>query len=198
VEVAVDIYNLNQMWGAVVFRGVLSILFGIAAVFWPGITLVTIVYLFASYVLVNGIMNEIVGLTNMGGAADSFWGRLLLVLLGLLEIGVGVYLLRHPLVTFSTLILLIGLTFIVRALFELFAGIFGDGSATFRVVMILGGVLSGLVGILMLFQPVASGVAFVWILGLYALISGPLLVALGYEAKNAVRVVPARSARAAR
>ena len=180
-----DESTLKNMWGALAFRGVASILFGIVAVFWPGLTLVTLVYLFGAYVLASGLVNLVIGLTNMGGGSGTFWGRILLLLLGLGEIAVGVYLLRHPLVTFATLILIIGLVLIVRGLFDLFAGVFGEGGATYRTVMIIGGIIAALAGVVLLFQPAASGVAFVWILGLYALITGPLLVALALEAKNA-------------
>jgi uncharacterized membrane protein HdeD (DUF308 family) len=195
-----DVYNLKEMWGAVALRGMLSILFGIAAVFWPEITLVTLVYLFATYVLVNGLVNEIIGLINYGGTGNTFWGRLLLILLGLAEIGVGVYLLRHPLVSFATLILIIGLMLIVRGLFEAFVGIFGEGTPTFKAILIVSGILATLAGVIMLFQPVAGGVAFVWVLGLYALITGPMLLALAFEAKNSVVEVsrPVRKSRAAR
>lgn len=189
-----EVYNLKEMWGAIAFRGIVSIIFGIAAVFWPGETLVTLVYLFGAYVLVSGLINEVVGLTNFNDAG-SFWGRLFLVLLGLVEIGVGVYLLRHPHVAFATLIIIIALTFLARGLFELFAGIFGEGTSLYRTVLVIGGLLAVAVGVIMFFQPVASGVAFVWILGLYALITGPLLLALAFEAKNAVGPRTARATR---
>lgn len=180
-----DESTLKGMWGALAFRGFISILFGLAAVFWPGLTLTTLVYLFGAYILATGLVNQIVGLTNLGGGSGNFWGRILLILLGLFELGVGVYLLRHPLVSFATLVLIIGLSLIVRGLVDLFGGIFGDGGAMYRTVMIMGGLLAGLAGVIMLFQPVAGGVAFVWVLGLYALITGPLLLALAFEAKNA-------------
>jgi uncharacterized membrane protein HdeD (DUF308 family) len=179
-----DESTLKNLWGALALRGVVSILFGIVAVFWPGLTLVTLVYLFGAYVLASGLVNLIIGLTNLGGNKGTFWGRLLLMLLGFGEVAVGVYLLRHPLVTFATLILIIGIVLIVRGLFDLFAGVFGEGGATYRTVMIIGGLIAALAGIVLLFQPAASGVAFVWILGLYALVTGPLLVAMAFEAKN--------------
>jgi uncharacterized membrane protein HdeD (DUF308 family) len=173
------------MWGALAIRGMLTVLFGIAAVFWPGETLVTLVYLFGGYVVATGIVNQVMGLTNWGGGGDTFWTRILMLLLGAAEVGVGVYLLRHPKVSFATLILLIGLTLIVRGIIDLGVGIFARGGALYKTVMIFGGLLAGLAGILLLFQPVASGIAFVWILGIYALITGPLLIALAFEAKNA-------------
>lgn len=181
-----DESTLKNLWGALAFRGVASILFGIVAVFWPGLTLVTLVYLFGAYVLASGLVNLIIGLTNMGGDSGTFWGRILLLLLGLGEVAVGVYLLRHPLVTFTTLILIIGIVLIVRGLFDLFAGVFGEGGATYRTVMVIGGLIAALAGIVLLFQPASAGVAFVWILGLYALVTGPLLIALAFEGKNAV------------
>lgn len=184
-----DEVTLREMWGALVIRGMAAILFGIAAVFWPGLTLVTLVYLFGAYVLASGLVNLVTGLTNLNGSGSSFWGRILLLIIGAAELGVGVYLLRHPHVSFATLILLIGLTLIIRGLFDVFAGIFGEGSATYRVVMVMGGLVAGIAGVILLLQPASGGVAFVWILGLYALLIGPLLVALAFDAKRAVSTV---------
>lgn len=48
------------------------------------------------------------------------------------------------------------------------------------------GIVTGLAGILMLFQPAASGVAFVWILGLFALITGPLMIAMSLDLRKLV------------
>lgn len=180
-----DEASLKEMWGALAMRGMATILFGIAAVFWPKITLVTIVYLFGAYILVSGIVNLIVGLTNLK-EEKAIWNRVLISLVALLEIGIGVYLLRHPLVTFATLVLLIALALIIRGLFDIFSAIFGEGGATYRMLMILGGLVAGIVGVVLLFQPASAGVAFVWVLGLYALITGPILVALAFDGKRAL------------
>lgn len=179
-----DEVTLREMWGALALRGMVAILFGLAAVFWPGLTLVTLVYLFGGYVLVSGVINLVTGLTNLNGAGVSFWGRMLTLALGAGEIGVGIYLLRHPHVTFKTLILVLGLTLIVRGIIDLYGGVFGEGNATYRVVMIIGGLLAGVAGVILLMQPVSGGVAFVWVLGLYALLTGPMLLALAFDAKN--------------
>ena len=59
-------------------------------------------------------------------------------------------------------------------------------SATEKTLMIIGGVLAVIVGIAILMQPAAGGVTFVWILGLYALLTGPMWIALGIDAKNSI------------
>jgi uncharacterized membrane protein HdeD (DUF308 family) len=152
-----------------------------AAVFWPGITLVTLVYLFGAYILVSGLVRLVSGIVT---SDESFTSRLLVMLLGVLEVGVGVYLLRHPLVTFTTLILLFGFTLIVAGVFDIIAGLFAGNRTTNKLLTVLVGALATITGIIVLFQPASSGVAFVWILGLYALLSGPFLIAMALDLKN--------------
>jgi uncharacterized membrane protein HdeD (DUF308 family) len=175
----------EEMSGSLVLHGVLAILFGIAAVFWPGLTLVTLVYLFSTFILVTGLVDLIFSIRRVGDSKLSVWSRFGGLLLGILQLGVGVYLLRHPHVGFATFILLIGFTLIFRGLVEVVLGLFEKGnSALFKMVMILSGLISLVVGVVVLLQPVASGVAFVWILGLYALVTGPMFIALGSDARK--------------
>lgn len=178
----------NEIWGALALRGVVTLLFGIAAVFWPGITLVTLLYLFSAFILVNGIITFVLGLTNAYNEGETFFGRVLSILLGVLEIGVGVYLLRHVGIAFTTFILLIGLILIVRGVFEFFAAIFEEGSAMSKTATLILGLITAIAGIIILFQPEAGGVAFVWILGIYALIAGPLMIALAMDMKKELDV----------
>ncbi len=170
--------------GSLAMRGVIATLFGIATVFWPGITILTLIYLFSAFMLVNGVISVVVGVGHLADSQRSVLTRVLTLIIGLVEIGVGTYLLRHPGVTFATLILLIGFTLILRGVLEVVLGLFAEGPSFTRILVIIIGLITALAGIVMLFQPVSAGVAFVWILGLYALITGPLLIALGLEANK--------------
>jgi uncharacterized membrane protein HdeD (DUF308 family) len=171
---------LQTYWWALTLRGIVAVLFGIAAVFWPGITLVTLIYIFSAWVLVDGVIRIVSGVSRIG---DNQLG-LLTMLVGLLELGVGVYLLRHPLVSFATLILLIGFMLIVGGVVEVVAALSSREGATSKTLSVIVGVVTVLAGIVMLFQPASSGVAFVWILGLFALITGPLMIAMSLELRN--------------
>lgn len=171
---------LKPMWEALMVQGIAGVLFGFAAIFWPGITLVTLVYLFSIYVLVGGMVNIIGSLMNLTKGQNWF----LSMILGFAQLGVGVYLVRHPAVTFATFILIIGLTLIARGVFEVVMALTEDNLATHKMMVVIGGVLSVLVGVVMLLQPASSGVAFVWILGLYALITGPIMIALALDVKR--------------
>lgn len=180
----------DTLWGMTIAEGVVAILFGIAAVFWPGLTIVTLLYLFAAFILISGIVNLVKGVFSMGHGAGSWF---LKVLLSVLQIGIGVYLLRHPHVSFAVFILLIGFGFIVRGVFEVVAAFVDDLGAGTRTLAIIIGMLAVIAGIIVLFQPVAGGVAFVWIIGLYALISGPIIIAMALDHKHPGHVIPAKS-----
>ncbi|SRR6266550_3320403 len=171
----------RDMWGTLLLRGVIAILFGIAAVFWPALTLITLVYLFSAYILVTGVVNLVQSVVSMKERQTWF----LTLLIGLVEIGVGVYLLRHPDVSFATFILLIGFALIIRGVLEIVAAFMdaADWAAT-RTLLTIGGAASIAAGVIILLQPVAGGVTFVWVLGLYALIAGPLMIALSIDAKR--------------
>ena len=161
-----------------VFEGIASILFGVSAIFWPGLTIRTLLYLFASFVLVVGLINMMSGIFSIKTSPSSWY---LKVLVGALELGVGVYLLRHPAVTFATFILLIGFSLIVNGLFRIVISLSEKLPQTLKTMLLVAGLLSLIVGVVVLFQPVSSGVAFVWLLGLYALLSGPVILAAALE-----------------
>jgi uncharacterized membrane protein HdeD (DUF308 family) len=162
---------------------VTAVLFGIAAVFWPALTLVTLVYLFSAYVLVTGVVNLVQAVMSM--KVRSTWFLTLFV--GLVELGVGVYLLRHTDVSFATLILLIGFALIIRGVLEVVAAFMDLGGwATTRMLLTIGGLASVLAGVIVLMQPVASGIAFVWVLGVYALLVGAMMTAVALDARKLV------------
>lgn len=170
----------SQEITALTVRGVVAILFGLAALFWPGITLVTLVYIFSAFLLVSGLIGFIVSLVTI--RSNRYW--FMDMLLSLLELGVGVYLIRNIGVTLATFILLVGITFTVRGVIDMVRAFVDSSAAGHRILTGLSGLFALIAGIVVLRQPVAGGVAFVWVLGLYALITGPLMIALASETRR--------------
>lgn len=171
---------------ALALRGIVAILFGFAAVFWPDLTLVTLVYLLSAFLLASGLVTLVTGLIETSQAKNTVLSLILTAVLGILEIGVGVYLLRHIHVAFTTFILLISFLLIFRGLVEIFHGLFEAGvSAMYRTANLIIGALAVVAGVILLFQPESGGIAFVWILGLYALLTGPMMIALALDISRA-------------
>jgi uncharacterized membrane protein HdeD (DUF308 family) len=163
----------KENWWALVLGGVATVTFGIAAVFWPGLTLLVLLYLFSAYVLISGVVNISAGISSLE-KSDSWF---LPVVLGAFELGVGIYLLRHTAVKFSTFIVLIGFTLIARGVIEAVVAYLGARTPVkaqaISYVSSLGALAAG---ITILFAKEAQGVAFVWILGLYAIVVGTLRI----------------------
>lgn len=173
----------KSMWEPFIVRGIAGILFGIAAVFWPGLTLATLVYIFSIYILFSGVVSMVEAVMSLA-RGNSWFVKLIL---SIVEIGVGLFLVRRPFVTFATFVLVAGFVLIARGVMEVVSALIDDEAATYKMLMIIGGLLSAVVGVIVLLQPAASGVAFVWLLGLYALITGPILIAMGLDIKKAVK-----------
>jgi uncharacterized membrane protein HdeD (DUF308 family) len=169
---------------ALVVSGIISIIFGVAAVFWPHLTLLTLLYLFGAYVLIAGIVRIVMAFASI---SDGGWW-FLNALLGLFELGVGVYLLRHVNVAFATFILLIGFVLIARGIIGIVDALFDRaGGDTSRTLTFIVGALALVVGIVVLFQPVSSGIAFVWIIGVYALIAGAIELSVASELNKSLK-----------
>ncbi len=173
----------NELWWAGVVEGVVALLFGIAAVFWPGLTLITLVYLFSAFVLAWGVVSIVHGILAIK-ERGTWW---ITLLFGIVATGVGVYLVRHTHVSFNTLILLIGFTLVIRGIFDILSVFLESATATSKVLWTIAGLAAIIVGIIILNQPVKGGVAFVWVLGLYALITGPLMIAMSIDVRNELR-----------
>lgn len=169
----------NELWWVFLLQGLVAVFFGIASIFWPGLTLVALVYLFSAFVLVWSIVEIIHGFLAIrrGG---TWW---LPLLFGLIGLGVGVYLVRHPEVSFTTLILIMGLLLIGRGLLDVVDALMRRHTRH-RILSFIVGAAAILAGILLFLQPREAGVAFVWILGLYALIYGTLTIALAFEVRE--------------
>lgn len=171
----------EQVWALVVAEGVLAVLFGIVMLFWPGATLLLLIALFGIFVLVWGIVNLIRSILAVG-KLSTWWIELIF---SILAVGVGVYLLRNPEVTATVFVILIGLTFLVRGLIDfLTAFLVTETVPGSRVLHVLSGVIGIAAAIIVFSQPVASGVAFIWIVGLYTVIQGSLVIAIALRERS--------------
>ena len=109
--------SIGRHWGWIMAFGVLTLLAGVAVLAWPGRTLVVIAVLFGVQLIVTGIFRFVAAF-----AADDLTGgtRVLLAVLGVLSLIVGLYAVRHVLVTLLALALLLGIFWIVNGSVELF------------------------------------------------------------------------------
>lgn len=171
---------LSQYWWLVVLRGVLGILFGLAAFVWPGITWLTLLILFGIYAIVDGLIAVGTGLART--RETSRWWVFLLE--GLISIGAGVVALLFPALATMVLIYVIASWAIITGVLEIAAAIRLRHEIANEWFLALGGVVSIGLGVLLFLRPLAGSVAIIWIIGAYALLFGILMVILGFRLRG--------------
>lgn len=171
----------KQLWGLAIAQGVIAVLFGILALFWPGLTTALLIVFFGVFVLVWGVVGIIVSLAT--SASNGLWW--LELIFSVAAVGVAVYMLRNIDVVAAFFAILIGLTFLVRGVIDFLEGLFDrNRSSDARLFSILAGILGFLAGIALLVYPVAAGIGVVWVIGLYAVLYGSLSIAFALRAQK--------------
>jgi uncharacterized membrane protein HdeD (DUF308 family) len=173
--------GVGRHWGWVLFFGIITVLAGILALAWPGRTVVVLAVLFGVQLVVAGIFRFVAAL-----ATDDETGatRVLLALLGVLSFIVGLYALRHILVTIATLALLLGIFWIVNGAIEVFAAL-SHRRMQGRGWTIFMGLLSVVAGVVVLVYPGISLVTLAVVLGVWLLVFGAMEVGLAFRLRSA-------------
>ena len=179
---------LATNWWALVIRGLAGIAFGILTFAWPGITLVALVFLFAGYSLVDGVMN-IVGAVRAIEKHDR-WG--ILVLEGIVGIGAAAITVLWPGITALALVYVIAAWAVVTGCLEIAAAIRLRRVISGEWLLVLSGALSLVFGILLVISPIAGALVIALWVGAYALIFGVIMMALGLRLRSWGRSVMAR------
>ncbi len=171
---------LNRVWGWVVLRGIVAILFGAATLFQPGITLAVLVLLFGAYALADGLL--MIGWAISRRGQESH--RAALVIGGLLGIAAGVLTFFRPGLTALALLVVIAVWSIAIGLVTIVVAHRLRKVITGEWRLVLAGLLAVALGVILLAAPPAGALAMVLWIGAYAAVSGVLLVALGFRLRS--------------
>ena len=166
--------TMSGTWWAMVLRGIAAVLFGLAALFWPGLTLFVLLVCFGVYALVDGLLAIVAGISASGGR------RWLLLAEGTLGLLAGLVVLFWPGTMALVLVYVISAWAIFTGLLKVLIAVAFRREIENGWPMILGGLLSVLFGIILGAMPGAGLVTLVWLVGIYALILGVALVVLGF------------------
>jgi uncharacterized membrane protein HdeD (DUF308 family) len=167
-------------WWAIVLRGICAVLFGVAAFAWPGLTLAVLVLLYGVYALVEGLLAVVWAL--FGRRAGAFpWGAFLA---GLAGVVVGLLTFSWPGLTMVALLYLVAAWAIVRGIFEIVAAVHLRREIENEWLLGLSGLLSVLLGIVLLRAPGVGILVMLWWLGSIAIVFGLLTIALGFRLKG--------------
>jgi uncharacterized membrane protein HdeD (DUF308 family) len=160
--------KLGKHWGWVLAYGILTLIAGIAVLAWPSQTLLVLAVLFGVQLIISGIFRFVAAF-----ASDDLTGgtRILLALLGVLSIIIGLWAVRHVVLTLLALAVFLGIYWIVSGVIDIFTAISHHGMPNrgWSAVM---GILSVLAGIILLAYPGLTLLGLAVILGIWLLVFG--------------------------
>lgn len=187
----------RRYWGMELVRGIVAIIFGLLAIFWPHLTFTLFIIIFGFYAIIEGLVlcanafsqragtmrrtaNQSTRSTLGGeqaigeeGASRANWGTLLAE--GLLSIICGLLALILPTIVGRLVLYAV-------AAWAVFKGVGFLLQASRRGwVMGVIGVLAILLAIILFFNPLTIIRTFLWLVGIFSLIMGILLVTRGLQ-----------------
>jgi uncharacterized membrane protein HdeD (DUF308 family) len=163
-----------------VLRGLLNIILGLVAVTWPGLTLYVLILIFAINILIVGMFAIFEPLFD-----KSNQHSVLTALLGILGVILGIFLIARPEIAAGVVVLLIAIWALAFGVVDLYAGFVANNEKIKGSwFLVLTGILSLVFGVYMLFNPLAGALALVWVIGLYAILSGIILIAASFFVKG--------------
>jgi uncharacterized membrane protein HdeD (DUF308 family) len=179
-DVATVVHTFKLNWWLLALRGLVAVLFGVLAFMWPGATLITLVWLFGAFALVNGILSLVLAAKTPKGypkVGSLIFGGLLGILAGLLAFVM-------PGITALGLLILIAAWAIVTGIMELVAAVRLRKIINNEWLLVLAGIASVVFGVILLFQPAAGALALIWLIGAWAFVFGILLMILAFRMRN--------------
>jgi uncharacterized membrane protein HdeD (DUF308 family) len=174
---------IQGSWRSIAFRALVAIAFGIAALVWPGLTLLALVLLFGAFVMVDGVTHLVAAVRARGEEATGK-DRIGLVLQGVLSIGVGVVTFAWPGITALALVIVIAAWALLTGALELVAAVRMRREIDNEWLLVIGGVLALAAGVLMVLRPAAGALAVTWLIGWFAILRGVLLLGLAWRVRQ--------------
>ena len=170
--------TLTTNWWALLLRGIAAVLFGLAALFWPGLTLFALIVFFGAYTLVDGIFAIVAGIRGSGGR------RWLLLAEGVLGVLVGFIAFFSPGMTALVFLYVIAAWAIFTGILKVVMAILLRREIDNEWTMALSGLLWVLLGVVLTVLPGVGLLSLAWLIGVFALGAGLALLVLAFRVRG--------------
>jgi uncharacterized membrane protein HdeD (DUF308 family) len=183
---------VKTVWWLVLLRGILAILFGVLALVLPGVALLALVFTFAAYAVIDGIAN-IAHAIRVRNRAKG-WGWLLAQ--GILSVIAGAIAVIFPfaaafvfgiwaLVIIGAYAIMMGISGIPAA-----ASVVDGGRKVLGFIIAILSIVLGVGVLVIAFASPLSGIGgLVWVIGVYAIIFGVVLIIAAIQSRRALAAV---------
>ena len=168
---------LVGMWSTLLWRGALSIVFGISAFVWPGNFMDVLAIAFGIYVLVDGV----VALWGAYAGRSEDGSRFFSIVAGVASIAVGLLALFAPTIVIRYLVLLIGIWSVYMGGLQILTAFVLRKELRDSGWQAFAGVISILFGVAIAYDWWVGVLTIAWLIGSAAIVTGLILLWLGFK-----------------
>jgi uncharacterized membrane protein HdeD (DUF308 family) len=169
---------------SLILLGVLSVIVGIIAIAWPGVTILALVTLFAIYAFIGAGLQAARAFS--GAAAGPVAGHLILALINL---AAGVVALAWPGPTALVLVWIVAIWAFVAGFAEIAAAFASGETAGTRAMFTVTGLISIAFGVVLSARPDIGALTLALLFGLYSMIYGVSEIVLGVQLRQTGRTL---------
>ncbi len=177
-----------------VLRGVAALLFGVATLAWPDVTLWALVLLWGAFALVDGVIALSAAITDrllLHRGWVAFWG--------VTGIAAGAVTFLWPSITALALLFVIAVWALVAGVSMIAIAVAERKQITGEWLVGLTGLLTVALGVLLLVNPAGGALAITWAIGWYACLYGMLSFGLAWIVRHETKgTAPYTAVRATR
>ena len=181
-----DPFDLSLLKGSRAFAiasGVVFLVIGIVLLVWPKETFKALAVIIGIGLVIGGIAHALDALvTHRSG---SYWG--LLLARGVLDIIVGVFAIAYPDITVALVAIFVGADLIVGGVIQIVVSRQAATEVEERSRFLWRGILWIVGGLVIIALPGASVTLFAWIVGFVFVLSGLMMLVVGFQLGKAER-----------
>jgi uncharacterized membrane protein HdeD (DUF308 family) len=171
--------DLSRNWWAVLVRGILALILGLLMLFVPPIITLEILIIFlGAYFLVDGIFSII---AVISGKTPHRWA---LLIEGIFSIIFGIIVFVWPGITAFVFLIVIAIWAVITGIAEIVYAASHWKSGSGKWLLLITGIISIILGGIILAQPAAGLLALVVFIEAYLIIFGIMLIVISFWVKN--------------
>jgi uncharacterized membrane protein HdeD (DUF308 family) len=174
--------EIARGWWTYILRGIFAIIFGVAAWIWPDITITILVVILGTVVIMDGGMMLAGAVLGRDLAGRS---RLLLAAAGIALIVTGLVIWIWPDITAKIVMILFGVWAAITGVEALLFAIRERDNIPHEWLLGFMGLAATVFGVLVIIFPGAGAISLIWLIGLFSIIFGVALIAVGFDLRSA-------------
>ena len=181
-----DPFDLSVLKGSralAIAGGVVFLAIGVTLLVWPKETFKALAVIIGIGLVIGGIAHALDALVTH--RAGSYWG--LLLARGVLDIVVGLFAIFYPSITVGLVAIFVGADLIIGGVIQIVVSRRASTEVEERSHFLWRGILWILGGIVIIAFTSASITVFAWIIGFFFVLSGIMMLAVGFQLGRAER-----------